>query len=62
VRFEVVTAVTVKISVFWDMTPCCMTETYRYFGGTQSIFELKECSENGRHMPENGYLIWDFFL
>jgi hypothetical protein len=45
VKFEVVTAVTVKITVLWDVTSCNLIETYRRFGGRQSIFELQECSE-----------------
>jgi hypothetical protein len=32
VRFEVITTVTVKNAVFWDVTPCSLVEVYRYFG------------------------------
>jgi len=41
VRFEVVTAITVKIPVFWDMTSCCLTETYRCFGGDTFHLRVK---------------------
>jgi hypothetical protein len=33
-RFEVVTAMTMKITVFWGVTPCNLVERYRRFGGT----------------------------
>jgi hypothetical protein len=33
VRFEVLTAVTMKNAVFWDVTPCGSCKN-RYFGGT----------------------------
>jgi hypothetical protein len=32
-RFQVLTAVTVKISAFWNVTPCGLVELYRRFVG-----------------------------
>jgi hypothetical protein len=34
VEFEVLTAVVVRGSVFWDMTPCTPLKVNRRFGGT----------------------------
>jgi hypothetical protein len=33
VRFEVLTDVAIKITVFWDVTLCSPIEVYRRFGG-----------------------------
>jgi hypothetical protein len=33
-RFEVLTAVNMKITVFWDVIPCRLVNIYKYFGGT----------------------------
>jgi hypothetical protein len=27
-------AMTMKIAVFWDLTPCSLVDIYQYFGGT----------------------------
>jgi hypothetical protein len=34
VRFEVLTGVVMKSSIFWDITPCSLLKVKRYFGGT----------------------------
>jgi hypothetical protein len=34
VGFEVITAVTVKCNIIWDVTPCSVVNVYRRFGGT----------------------------
>jgi len=34
VRFEVLIAVTVKVSIFWDVTPCNLACMYKNFRGT----------------------------
>jgi hypothetical protein len=52
-RLEVVTVVNIKITVFWDITPCSLIDIYRYFGETcflriQSIQRRKHLS-NRRH-------------
>jgi hypothetical protein len=33
VRYQVLTAASVKVTVFWDVTPCRLVEVYRRFGG-----------------------------
>jgi hypothetical protein len=43
VRFDFLTTVTMKIAVFWDMTPCSMVEEYRRFAEIDGpIFRVKE--------------------
>jgi hypothetical protein len=34
VGFEVLTAVSTKMAVFWVVAPCSLVEVYRRFGGT----------------------------
>jgi len=34
-RFKVLTAVLMKIQVFWDVAPCRLVNNNRYFGGPQ---------------------------
>jgi hypothetical protein len=36
VRLEVLTAVAVKIAVFWDVMPCSLANVYRNIGGRGS--------------------------
>jgi hypothetical protein len=36
-RFEVLTAVTMKFTVFWDVTPYNLVKIYRRFEGTSSF-------------------------
>jgi hypothetical protein len=33
-RFQVLTAASMKMTVFWDVTPCCLVETDRRFRGS----------------------------
>jgi hypothetical protein len=33
VKFQVVTAVSMMMTVFWDVAPCCFAEVYRRFRG-----------------------------
>jgi hypothetical protein len=40
VRFEVLTAVVVKSSIFWDITPCSPLSVNRRFGGTCRLHHL----------------------
>jgi hypothetical protein len=37
VGFEVLTAVVMKISIFWDITPCTPLKVNRRFGGTNCL-------------------------
>jgi hypothetical protein len=32
-EFQVLTVVSMKITVFWDVAPCSLVEVYRYFRG-----------------------------
>jgi hypothetical protein len=34
VRSGILMAVTMKITAFWDMTPCSVVDMYKHFGGT----------------------------
>jgi hypothetical protein len=45
-KFEVSMAVSMKVAVFWDMTPCNLVETYKCFDRlAASIFTVKDgCS------------------
>jgi hypothetical protein len=37
-RHEALTAVKVKIIIFWDVTPCSLVHIYEVFGGTCRIY------------------------
>jgi hypothetical protein len=37
IRFEVLTAVVMKISIFWDITPCMALKINRRSGGTYRL-------------------------
>jgi hypothetical protein len=37
VKSEALTAVTMKIKVFWDVSPCSLVKVYRRFGGTHIL-------------------------
>jgi hypothetical protein len=37
-RSEVLTAVVMKIQVFWNVTPCRGVNSYRRFGGAQCLY------------------------
>jgi hypothetical protein len=40
-RFEALTAVNIKIAVFWDMTPCSVVDIHQLFRGL--FFYLEDC-------------------
>jgi hypothetical protein len=44
-RFETLTGVTIKITVFWDVTLYNLVHDHKYFGGTSSLFS----PEDARH-------------
>jgi hypothetical protein len=50
VRFEVLTAVTMKNAVFWDMAPCGSCVNRRFVG--TSVYTIS----TRRHIPEDGIL------
>jgi hypothetical protein len=63
VEFNVLTAVVMKSTVFWDMTPCSPLKVNRRFGGTYLRALLATCFQAGMLLglffdPENG----DMFL
>jgi hypothetical protein len=41
VRFEVLTAVIMKGSIFWDITPCSPLKVNRCFGGTYYFLKME---------------------
>jgi hypothetical protein len=42
-RFEVITAMTRKFGILWDVMPCCLVDVYRSFKGTYCpIFRPEE--------------------
>jgi hypothetical protein len=47
VRFEVFTVVTVKRSIFWDVTPCDSYKKRRFGGTYRPIMRVKRISELG---------------
>jgi hypothetical protein len=40
VGFEFLTAVTIKTTVFWDITPCCLVDAYLLLTFSFFILEL----------------------
>jgi hypothetical protein len=38
VEFEVITAVVMKSTIFWDITPCSLLKVNRRFGGTYRLY------------------------
>jgi hypothetical protein len=43
VVFEVLTAVAMKCTIFWDITPCSPLKVNRCFGGTLRLYLLVTC-------------------
>jgi hypothetical protein len=37
VRFQVITATSMKIAIFWDVAPCSLVDADRRFRGTYSL-------------------------
>jgi hypothetical protein len=54
VGFEVLTAVVVKSSVFWDITLCSPLQVNQRFGGTCFLFLQGERISQARHQCEVG--------
>jgi hypothetical protein len=47
-RFVILTAIGIKVTVFWHVTPFNLVNIYQYFRETcVSIFTLLFCGENG---------------
>lgn len=51
--FEALTAVTVKITAFWYVTPCSLLELFPYSGGTCGL-HIQECQPTWRYVSEYG--------
>jgi hypothetical protein len=51
VGFEVITAVVMKSSIFWDITPCNSLEIKRRFGGTCHIHPYAGNKHNSACYP-----------
>jgi hypothetical protein len=45
VRFQVLTAASMKVTVFWDVTPCSLVEVYRRFRGACCLHHQGGCPE-----------------
>jgi hypothetical protein len=41
VRFEVLTAVSIEITLFWNMMPCTQVDSYSHFGERSIDWNLK---------------------
>jgi hypothetical protein len=55
VRFEAVTAVTMKSVIFWDVTPYSLVEAYRHFRGKYCIhIQDKRLSTANKQKGANG--------
>jgi hypothetical protein len=37
IRFEVLTVVSIKSTVFWNVVPCSLVEVYKLIGGTYCV-------------------------
>jgi hypothetical protein len=44
VVFQVLTATSMKMAVFWDVVPCSLVDVYRCFRGT---YCLHQCPDDG---------------
>jgi hypothetical protein len=54
VEFEFLTAVVMKNSVFWDITPCSPLEVNKRFGRTYRLHLQCRGVSQGRNQPEAG--------
>jgi hypothetical protein len=52
IAFEVLTAVFMKSSIFWDITPCSPLEVNRRFEGTYHIYIFLASQNKPRKIPE----------
>jgi len=60
-RSEVLTVVTMKITVFWDVTPCGLVEIYSHSRGYTSIFSKVEnfYQTTWHHIPKHRNTQWN---
>jgi hypothetical protein len=52
-RFKVLSAVTMEITVLWDVTPCSLVNNYQHFGAVCCIFLRRESERSMRRFPQN---------
>jgi hypothetical protein len=52
VRFQVLTAATMKVTVFWDIAPCSLVQIDRRFKGVSLMMELVSLSETSANFHE----------
>jgi hypothetical protein len=71
VRFQVLTAASVKMADFWVAAPCSLVEVYRHFRGTAALMmETASTSETSvnfyqtkrRYNPEDCHLVCNLLL
>jgi hypothetical protein len=55
VRFQVLTAVSMKTTVFWDVALCSLVEVYRRFGGPCCLIALLMETGSASEMSVNFY-------
>jgi hypothetical protein len=53
VGFEVLTAASMKMAVFWVVAPCSLVEVYRRFKGACCLHHHKDLWNNGLLLPDN---------
>jgi hypothetical protein len=54
VRFQVLTAASMKMAIFWDVAPCSLVEVYRRFSGACCLHH------QGKHLWNVGKLLPDY--
>jgi hypothetical protein len=63
VRFQVLTAASMKMTAFWDIKPSCLVEIYRRFGrayclhhqGDGQVYMRDGLDTQLHHSPDDGY-------
>jgi hypothetical protein len=56
VRLGVLTEVTVKMTLFWDLTPCSLVDIYQHFGGVCWLSHFHQ------HIPWESELLFRMFV
>jgi hypothetical protein len=60
VRFQVLTAASMKIIVFWDVAPCSLIEVYQRFRGTYCIHHHSPDDGGSKHLRNVGKFLPDY--
>jgi hypothetical protein len=65
IGFEVLTAVVMKSSSFWDITPCSPLKVSRRFGGKHRLYlqdrRIKQAKTSVKVVANAGFLLGVFF-